>query len=131
MPFLESVLTLLVNFQIVHKSDKDDKVYLYVTDYTSRRDLAPTCLASSRINVPDDSIVKVLLLDEQAKTAKGLRPLDYISLRNLNLKANGIPGTLSGKLAGDQRLIYKLREQGTGCEELLALIKWVLYLTSI
>ena len=111
-------------------SHKDDRVYIYVTDYTSRSDLAPIYIdPPTDVSVPTNSVVKVLLLDGQATTAKTLEPGDFVSVRNLRLKgsnrADGVEDNLSGKLGGDQRLIFKLQPQGTGNEDLLALLRWV------
>lgn len=116
--------------QIISMSHKDDRVYIYVTDYTSRSDLAPIYIdPPTDVSVPTNSVVKVLLLDGQATTAKTLEPGDFVSVRNLRLKgsnrADGVEDNLSGKLGGDQRLIFKLQPQGTGNEDLLALLRWV------
>ena len=82
--------------------------------------------SDTNIKVPENTIVKVQLLDGQATTAKSLEPGDFVSLRNLRLRPpsrTSGPGNLSGRLGGDQRLVFKLRPQGTGCEELIALLQ--------
>ena len=122
--------------QIISMSHKDDRVYIYVTDYTSRSDLAPIYIdPPTDVSVPTNSVVKVLLLDGQATTAKTLEPGDFVSVRNLRLKgsnrADGVEDNLSGKLGGDQRLIFKLQPQGTGNEDLLALLLWVHLVTPV
>lgn len=129
----KKVISSFFRCQVLSISQKDDRAFIYVTDYTSREGLVPVHLEStSGINVPENSVMKVLMMDGQATIAKSLEPGDFVSLRNLRLKSgsrvSGPTSNLSGKLGGDQRLVFKLQPKGTGSEELLALIRQVVIL---
>ena len=89
-------------------SDKEDRTYLYVTDYTSRPDLVPVHVDSQITRVLENNqILKIALFDEQAKLAAELNTGDYIAIKNLRLRPAraGMHGDLVGRLGGDERLI--------------------------
>ncbi|CAL1705544.1 unnamed protein product [Somion occarium] len=113
--------------QVLGISHKDDeRSYLYATDYTCRNDFASVWFDRQPGDlVPNDRILKVLLLDEQAKTAKSLKPGDFVSLRHIRLRTSEYRGEvrLTGRMGGNQRLIFKLNAQGTGNEDLIALLQ--------
>ena len=96
----------------------------WVTDYTSRSDLAPIdATAEWKRGISDDRVLKITLSDEQAKAASDLQSGDVVALRNLRLKSlgSGKP-SVTGNLGGFERLIYKLNPQTTGDEGCLSLL---------
>ncbi|KAH8099538.1 hypothetical protein BXZ70DRAFT_942245 [Cristinia sonorae] len=107
-------------------SNKDDRKIIYVTDYTSRPDLAPVHLEPQIMSLlSGDRIVKIALFDEQAKTAGALQPGDFLTIKNLRLRPAhaGAEVNLVGRLGGDERLIYKLEPKTSASEELQELLK--------
>ena len=115
--------------QILRITKKDDeRTLLWVTDYTSRTDLAPvSATAEWKRDISDDCILKIALKDEQVKVADDLQQGDVIAVRNLRLKAlSSDRQSVTGLLGGFERLIYKLNPQTTGDEGCLALLGYVL-----
>jgi hypothetical protein len=97
---------------------------LFVTDYTSRRDLAPVAATAEWTHgLGADRILKIALYDEQAKAVENLRPGDVIAVRNLRLKALAGGRDVAGTIGGYERLIFKLQPQNTGNENCMALMK--------
>ncbi|THH29587.1 hypothetical protein EUX98_g4596 [Antrodiella citrinella] len=112
--------------QLLAISAKEDRKYIYVTDYTSRPDLAPVYIDSQVTHlIGVDRIVKITLFDEQSKVAEGLELGNYISIKNLRLKPSlpGVDGNIAGRLGGNERLICKLQPQNSGNEELIELLQ--------
>ncbi|OCH93878.1 hypothetical protein OBBRIDRAFT_789916 [Obba rivulosa] len=107
--------------EVIGISFNDGQCYMYVTDYTSRPDLAPVAPSITRLAAHKDRVVKIVLNDAQAETAKNLKAGDFISIRNLRIKRSGT-GQFAGRLGGDQRLIDKLHMNGDR-EELKALLQ--------
>ena len=100
------------------------KALLFVTDYTSRTDLAPVAATAEWTHgINADRILKIALSDEQAKAAEDLHPGDVIAVRNLRLKALAGGRDVAGVLGGHDRLIFKLQPQNSGNENCLALMK--------
>ncbi|PCH37897.1 hypothetical protein WOLCODRAFT_161136 [Wolfiporia cocos MD-104 SS10] len=58
-------------------ANEADPVFLYVTDYTPRNDLVPVDTTHGHWSSLQDRIVKIKLIDEQAKTGKNLQPGDF------------------------------------------------------
>lgn len=94
---------------------------LYVTDYTTRDELAPIAATIGPTGLTD-AIVKIFLFDKQAETANDIKPKDFIGIRNLRLKKDPQLDHLSGRLGGSQRLITKLHPN-SGSDELNALLR--------
>ena len=109
---------------MIYVSSKDESLFLYVTDYTSRNDLVPVS-PSITSDLLADRIVRISLFDEQREIAKNLEPGDFIAIRNLRLKPSGSDHRLFGRLGGDQRLITKLNPRAAGNAELKALLRYV------
>ncbi|KAI0782207.1 hypothetical protein C8Q75DRAFT_811788 [Abortiporus biennis] len=103
--------------------DADETLgYIYVTDYTPRSDLGSVLIDSKPIAENRD-IVKILVKDRQLEAVKELSAGDFISIKNLHLRRSvRAQETVYGKLGGDEKLILKLRPQGTGNEHLIALL---------
>lgn len=113
------------------KKKDEERTLAWVTDYTSRTDLAPIdATADWKRGINDDRILKLALYDEQAKVTSDLQPGDVVALRNLRLKSltSGKP-SVTGLLGGFERLIYKLNPQTTGDEGCIALLRFVGYHT--
>ncbi|RPD66503.1 hypothetical protein L226DRAFT_609332 [Lentinus tigrinus ALCF2SS1-7] len=109
--------------EVVHVSPKDDFLYLYVTDYTSRPDLVTVSPSIVTPTVSADRIVRISLYDSQVETARNLEVGDVISIRKLRLHQTGGEGRICGRLGGDERLIMKLNPNSTKNTELRALLK--------
>lgn len=109
--------------QVLHVSPKDERTYLYVTDYTSRTDLAVVDMSAPIFQGLQDRVVKIALFNGQATTGNNLAPGDLVLIRNLRLKSFGGTKKLSGRLGGDARLINKLQAKTANNLELTALLR--------
>ncbi len=117
------LLIVLTHTQILRISPKDDRALIYVTDYTPRPDLSfIAATADWTRGIPHDRILKVALLQAQAKAAEAFRAGDFVSIRKMRLKAV-LGGALSGLLGGEERLLFKLDPVNTGNEDCLALLE--------
>ena len=95
---------------------------MYVTDYTARKDLAPVPATSLWTrDLGDDQIVKILVTETPAEVAKTLAEGDYIAMRKVRLKAAS--NCVSGRLGGDEQLIFKLKPEESGNTNLVALLR--------
>ncbi|GJE87059.1 hypothetical protein PsYK624_031420 [Phanerochaete sordida] len=105
------------------KQKEATRTLMWVTDYTTRADLAPiaSTAAEHAHGLPTERILKVALTDEQAGVGAALAPGDVVAVRKLRLK--GARGRdVAGVLSGSERLVHKLNPQTTGSEECLALL---------
>ncbi|KAI0723872.1 hypothetical protein C8T65DRAFT_734380 [Cerioporus squamosus] len=109
--------------EVVHVSPKDDSLYLYVTDYTSRPDLVTVSPSIVTPTASADRIVRISLHDSQVETAKNLEVGDLVSIRKLRLRSTGGESSVHGRLGGDERLITKLNPNSTKNAELRALLR--------
>lgn len=109
--------------EVLHVSPKDERTYLYVTDYTSRTDLAVVDMSAPIFQGLQDRVVKIALFNGQATTGNNLAPGDLVLIRNLRLKSFGGTKKLSGRLGGDARLINKLQAKTANNLELTALLR--------
>lgn len=110
--------------QVLGLSHKDDnRSFIYVTDYTSRQDFAPVYFKQpTGCTVGNDQILKVEARDEQARTAMSLAPGDFVAFRNIRLMVS-TTNLVTGRIAGNERLIFKLNPNGTGNEDLIELLQ--------
>lgn len=120
--------TLTWPWQLLSISPKEDRTYIYVTDYTTRDDLAPVHINANLMRtVGVDRIVKIALYDEQSKVVEHLKIADYLCIKSVRLKPfrRGVDGNLAGHMSGNSRLIFKLRRENTTNDDLIELLKYV------
>ncbi|KAJ3555854.1 hypothetical protein NM688_g2350 [Phlebia brevispora] len=112
--------------RVLHVSLKENgRAFIYVTDYTPRKDLAAIpATARWTGNLSDDRILKIALSDTPAETAKTLSGSDYIAMRRLRLKSFKSGGIdVSGRLGGDEQMVFKLNPADTGNSNFVALLR--------
>ena len=111
--------------QVLHVSVKEDRAFIYVTDYTQRDDLSEIpATATWTHNIPDNRIVKILLTGHALKTVRTIGSEDYVALRKVRLKSAGSGRQVSGRLSGDEQLIFKLDPKESGNRNLAFLTKY-------
>lgn len=79
-----SVINLENLLQVLSISEKADKFYLYITDYTARSDLC-TVFVSTALVIPDDMVIRVTMRDRMAISASSITSGDFVTLHNLCL----------------------------------------------
>ncbi|KAK7676439.1 hypothetical protein QCA50_019125 [Cerrena zonata] len=70
--------------EVLSISEKADKFYLYITDYTARSDLC-TVFVSTALVIPDDMVIRVTMRDRMAISASSITSGDFVTLHNLCL----------------------------------------------
>jgi hypothetical protein len=106
------------------QSDSNGNSFIWVTDFTQHDYFLTPSKSWGDPATMDHCVVKVQMRDTQAEQVENLVSGAYYRIRKLRLKKVFGTDQLAGNLGGTERLIIKLREDGTK-PELRALVEWV------